>query len=107
MTIEQLIMTLDLDERVIAGQARFIICNRGIRVPDKLHKIELTGMMVTREDIPELDGNFDMIECDVILIPKILHQNFNKGDGNTISYMRQYGFSPTNWGKQIKMNEKK
>lgn len=72
-------------DRVIRGEARLLITERkDERIPEGLKKIGIDGIVISDSYLSELKdiGDFSMLECEVIIIPKKLHMKAKDGYEN-------------------------
>lgn len=94
----------------MSGQARLIISKAGGKKPPKstgLTKYQINGVTISDIDFEQINGNWNMLECDIIIIPKTLHKKFTMDDSRTIGAMLTSGYeNPKYWREHEKLELK-
>lgn len=102
-------MAVKLGEKIaIVGQARLLIDDQ--QKPEVaalgLHKFRIAGAVLSDLPIPEIDGNFSMLECDIIIVPKAIHKEAKNSalKGGTVAQAMVMGYQDeNNWANHIKL----
>lgn len=95
------------EDIVMAGVASIILTDNTQHLPENLKgegykKYMIGGAIVTDSEIP-ISGQWDMMECEVIIIPKKLYHSFKEGDGSKMEYILTNGYSkPESWEMEVK-----
>lgn len=82
-------------------QGRLVISRSGGSKPSKksgLIKYTIAGVGISDMDIKNIDGDWSMVECDIIIVPKRLHKKFTMADGMSIGQLLTGGYeNPDYW----------
>ncbi len=97
------------EDLVIAGEARIIVQPRELG-NERLFRYQIDGVIISDKPLPDLDDTYNMIECDMIIIPRRLNKGFILKDagGLRIDQMLVRGYGHTeNWRQNIVLNAPK
>lgn len=87
----------------ISAQARLIISKYQEKKAKKigLTKYLIAGVMLSDIDLSQVDSKWNMLECDIVIVPKMLHSKHNGNtDGYRLDQMLTSDYQePENWEK--------
>lgn len=61
------------------------------------------GSIVTKDKLKGIDGAFSMIDCDIIIIPKVVHKDSDLQNGSLEDILCQDFHLPQTWKTHIEI----
>lgn len=92
------------EEKVMSCMASIVITDNTQHLPPEYKgykKYMIGGAIVTDANFP-IDGHWNMMECEIIIIPRKIFTDYIEGDGMMIDQLLTRGFANRDmWKKEV------